>query len=103
MVKQIVPTSGTTNPHTGHYQVTPEDVQTFTDHLRNFVPPEAFEVHGHFYDRSHIDPTFECNYLKEAPNPVGWENYQVQLSKWMGGSSGGYKAMLGLEKGLKIL
>lgn len=84
MVKQIVPTSSTTYSRTGHYQVIPQDVQIFTHHLRNFVPPEAFDVHGHFYDRSHIDPTFEINYLKEAPNPVGWDTYQDQISKWMG-------------------
>ncbi len=67
----------------GNYEVTEADVTLFNRHLRNFVPPGAFDAHAHFYDRSHIGPTFQTSYLKDAPQPGGWVAYQEQVSKWM--------------------
>ena len=68
----------------GDFEVLPEDTELFHSHLRSFVPPEAFDAHAHFYERSHIGPTFESSYLKSAPDPGGWTAYQRQVSKWMG-------------------
>ena len=39
------------------FEVRPEDAELFQSHLRSFVPPEAFDAHAHFYERSHIGPT----------------------------------------------
>ncbi len=77
-------TSSTTISSAGDYDVVPEDIALFQSHLRSFIPPEAFDAHAHFYERSHIGPTFETSYLKHAPNPGGWIAYQHQVSKWMG-------------------
>ena len=68
----------------GDFEVLPEDTELFHSHLRSFVPPEAFDAHAHFYERSHIGPTFESSYLKSAPDPGGWAAYRRQVSKWMG-------------------
>ena len=66
------------------FEVRPEDAELFQSHLRSFVPPEAFDAHAHFYERSHIGPTYADSYLKDAPDPGGWAAYRSQVSKWMG-------------------
>ena len=53
----------------GDFEVLPEDTELFQSHLRSFVPPEAFDAHAHFYERSHIGPTYASSYLKECPRP----------------------------------
>ena len=73
-----------TVPSARDFEVRPEDAELFQSHLRSFVPPEAFDAHAHFYERSHIGPTYADSYLKDAPDPGGWAAYRRQVSKWMG-------------------
>src|SRR2546422_5452470 len=68
----------------GHYDVIEQDADFFNRHLRSFVPPGAFDAHGHLYASTHIGPTYQSSYLASAPDPGDWQAYRKQVSRWMG-------------------
>ncbi|MBM3801186.1 MAG: aminotransferase class III-fold pyridoxal phosphate-dependent enzyme [Acidimicrobiia bacterium] len=67
-----------------HFDVLEQDAEFFDRHLRSFVPPGAFDAHGHLYASSHIGPTYQSSHLALAPDPGDWEAYRKQISGWMG-------------------
>ncbi len=66
----------------GPYEVAPRDVEFFQRYLRNFVPPDAFDVHGHMYALDHLGVPNAA--VQPGPARTDWETYHHDTSLWMG-------------------
>lgn len=73
-----------TDSNPGAWNVLPEDVQFFEQHLKSFVPPSSFDAHGHFYQAQHLGPISPQMYLSTGPKDAGWNAYQESVRQWMG-------------------
>ncbi len=60
------------------WSVTPSDLKLFETKVGDFVPPDAFDAHAHWYHLSHIvdEP--------DADTPVGHDAMQASMRQWMG-------------------
>ncbi len=60
------------------WSVTPSDLELFETKVGDFVPPDAFDAHAHWYHLSHIvdEP--------DADTPVGHDAMQASMRQWMG-------------------
>ena len=65
------------------FDVTSRDVELFTKFLRSFVPENAFDAHGHWWDLDHLVPEAPDGFTK-MPAQTGWKSYCEQVGKWMG-------------------
>ena len=65
------------------FDVVARDVEFFQRHLRNFVPPGAFDAHGHLYDLGHLRSQMNAS-LALGPERNDWKSYQDHTNRWMG-------------------
>ena len=65
------------------FDVVSRDVEFFQRHLRNFVPPESFDAHGHLYDLRHLRSRMNAK-LALGPERNDWKAYQDHTIRWMG-------------------
>jgi glutamate-1-semialdehyde 2,1-aminomutase len=66
--------------------VTPSDRELFERHLASFVPPDAFDVHAHFYTLSALFPGRDDAPPDRPGDRIGAAVYREQLTAWMGES-----------------
>ncbi|QDU95591.1 aminotransferase class III-fold pyridoxal phosphate-dependent enzyme [Lignipirellula cremea] len=64
----------------GRWKFTPEDRTLFEAQLADFVPPDAFDAHAHWYDVQHLLPDDRA----VPPTPVGFQVMQDRMRLWMG-------------------
>jgi glutamate-1-semialdehyde 2,1-aminomutase len=65
------------------FRVTDLDRELFNQHLASFVPSDAFDVHGHWYDMRIFDPNASFDDF-EGPTWVGSRQCHDRMSQWMG-------------------
>jgi glutamate-1-semialdehyde 2,1-aminomutase len=58
------------------------DREAFQRDLREFVPPDAFDVHAHLYDLRHLVPAAEAEFA--GPPEIGHETLLSKMRRWMG-------------------
>lgn len=65
------------------FEVTEADHQLFERKLGDFVPPDAFDAHAHWYDLRHI---LDLNPGDPPPSEprVGYERMLASMRRWMG-------------------
>src|SRR4051794_33079491 len=66
------------------HAVTPRDRELFERHLASFVPPDAFDVHAHWYTLSGLFPENPTLSATSVDDRVGAAIYREQVSAWMG-------------------
>lgn len=75
--------------HPGHlytpsrHPVSASDRALFERHLRSFVPPNAFDVHAHWYTLSALG-LHSAQELRGLDDGIGAATYQEKTSAWMG-------------------
>ena len=62
------------------WSITPADLKLFESKIGDFVPPDAFDAHAHWYDLRHIVADGEPF---DEPE-VGYEAMQASMKRWMG-------------------
>lgn len=65
------------------FQHTDEDRALFRSQLRNFVPPNAFDVHAHLYDLQHLVPDAEERDFAGPPE-INHSTMLAAMRSWMG-------------------
>jgi len=65
------------------FDITPADQQLYQRTVGDFVPPDAFDAHAHWYDLRHI--LTDAADLAEVEIPqVGYDAMIASMSRWMG-------------------
>lgn len=67
----------------GRRQYTDSDRALFDAHLRDFVPPNAFDAHAHLYDLRHIVPQSVHSQITGSP-AVDHSTLVSSMQRWMG-------------------
>ncbi|MCA9215860.1 MAG: amidohydrolase family protein, partial [Planctomycetales bacterium] len=62
------------------WAIGPEDLEVFDRRLRDFVPPDAFDAHAHWYDLRHLVTNDDSI---ESPE-VGHSAMVASMCRWMG-------------------
>jgi glutamate-1-semialdehyde 2,1-aminomutase len=62
------------------WPITPADLELFNTKIGDFVPPDAFDAHAHWYDLRHL---VEDDGTIEAPE-VGYDAMLSSMRRWMG-------------------
>ena len=65
------------------FDITSADRELFEQKLGNFIPPNAFDAHAHWYDLRHILETDTEGSPPDKPE-VGFEPMQTSMKQWMG-------------------
>ena len=66
------------------HAVTSRDRELFERHLASFVPPDAFDVHAHWYTLSKLFPENASIDATTPDDRIGAAVYCQQVSAWMG-------------------
>ncbi len=72
------------SPQVGHFALSPQDLELFQKHIRDFVPADIFDAHAHLYDLAYFHDVPDDHFLHDGPARCGWQQYQSELRKWMG-------------------
>ncbi len=65
------------------FEITEADRRLFDDRIGDFVPPDAFDAHAHWYDLSHILDAQDDG--EPMPDPaVGYDAMLASMTRWMG-------------------
>ena len=67
-----------------HFPHHPADHELFARRLRSFVPHDAFDVHAHLYDLSHLAPNTTTDDNPTQPTQIGHHVFTETMQKWMG-------------------
>src|SRR4051812_15952002 len=78
------------------HTMTPRDRELFERHLAGFVPPDAFDVHAHWYTLSGLFPGHDDASPDRADDRVGAAVYREQMAAWMGDRCPGAGLFFGL-------
>ncbi|MFT5322953.1 MAG: glutamate-1-semialdehyde 2,1-aminomutase [Planctomycetaceae bacterium] len=62
------------------WPITPADLELFKSKVGDFVPPDAFDAHAHWYDLRHL---VEDDGTIEVPE-VGYDAMLASMRRWMG-------------------
>ena len=65
------------------FQFTDDDLDLFERQIGDFIPPDAFDAHAHWYDLRHVLTDAEEIAGLTAPE-VGYESMVNSMTKWMG-------------------
>ena len=66
-----------------HWKITAEDAAFFDRHLRDFVPDNVFDAHGHLYKLAHFDAA-SVPEIAGSPDVADWDAYVESARAWMG-------------------
>ena len=66
-----------------YFRITEADLELFESKVGDFVPPDAFDAHAHWYDLRHIIPDEEGDEPFQQPE-VGFDAMHTSMKRWMG-------------------